>query len=243
MYPGKGTVVLFRPTQTFYERIMIATAGLYTPMDELPQEVQDVYTYNPVGARQLLADAGYSEGDVEFTFYVGGTGQETVKGAMALLLVDWFAAIGVNAEIKLIDWGSYNGMLYSEDKTLFDGIGFNGSGHDLSPVWITTILGYFYSKNDTPYHVNDPHYDAMFERLTEQLEAGSAEWYALTKEMNDYAFTQTWFIPGPNAPLFAIWQPYFKNYVPGWAILHSYQDFSQPHYWIDQDMQSGLGRN
>ena len=217
----------------------IATPGLYTPMDELPQELQDVYTYNPVGAKQLLADAGYSEGDVEFTIY-GGAAQSGF-GELLLLVNDYFADIGVNAPIKQIEGGALFGMMWSEDKTLFDGVSKQASGYFPSPTDVGFRVEDFYSKAVTPFHVNDPHYDAMHKRLTEQLEAGSAEWNALIKEMNDYAFTQTWFLPLPSAPLFSIWQPWFHNYVPGWGLLFSFSDMSLAHFWIDQDLQREMG--
>jgi peptide/nickel transport system substrate-binding protein len=214
----------------------VATAGYYTPMDELPQEVQDVYTYNPEKAKQLLADAGYSEGDVEFTIYTAGGSDDFL-----LLLSSYFAAIGVNAPIKQIDRAAWRSMAFGEDKTLFDGMGVRPSGYTPSPIEIGYRLGAFYSKNPFPYHVNDPHYDALYERWRDEVDEGSAEWNALLKEMNDYAFTQTWFLPMPSPNLFALWQPWFKNYVPGWGVLFSFLDGSLAHQWIDQELKVKMG--
>jgi peptide/nickel transport system substrate-binding protein len=218
----------------------VATAGYYTPMDELPQEVQDVYTYNPEKAKQLLADAGYSEGDVEFTNYFCHRGYGGYD-EWHLLINSYFAAIGVKTEMKFLDCGAYMGMMFSEDHTLFDGMGHRGSGYQPAPTDAGFRIGAFYSGNDFPYHVNDPHYDALYERWRDEVDEGSAEWNALLKEMNDYAFTQTWFLPMPSPNLFALWQPWFKNYVPGWGVLFSFLDGSLAHQWIDQELKVKMG--
>jgi peptide/nickel transport system substrate-binding protein len=218
----------------------IGTTGYYTPMDELPQEVQDVYTYNPEKAKQVLADAGYSEGDVEFTNYFCHRGYGGYD-EWHLLINSYFAAIGVKTEMKFLDCGAYMGMMFSEDHTLFDGMGHRGSGYQPAPTDAGFRIGAFYSGNDFPYHVNDPHYDALYERWRDEVDEGSAEWNALLKEMNDYAFTQTWFLPMPSPNLFALWQPWFKNYVPGWGVLFSFLDGSLAHQWIDQELKVKMG--
>ena len=58
MYPGKGTVVLIRPEQTFYERIMLA--GVYSTYSkwinkeiEIPKEVftKPIVAVEPWGSK------------------------------------------------------------------------------------------------------------------------------------------------------------------------------------------------
>ena len=214
----------------------IGTTGYYTPIDELPQELQDVYTYNPEKAKQVLADAGYSEGDVEFTIYTAGGSDDFL-----LLLSSYFAAIGVNAPIKQIDRAAWRSMAFGEDKTLFDGMGVRPSGYTPSPIEIGYRLGAFYSKNPFPYHVNDPHYDALYDRWRDEAAETSPEWNALIKEMNDYAFSQTWFLPTPSPMIFNMIQPWLHNYVNADGVYSSAYDGSLAHWWVDQDLKREMG--
>ena len=219
---------------------IFANDGYYTPFDELPQEVQDSYTYNPVRAKDLLIEAGYGEGNpLKFTMYhTGGPVFERF-----IIARDYFEALGVPMDVDLtfVEPAVYFDMILNEDKTLFSGIAYESSGV-ITPITYAPYLldGFTSGGRPSPSHVNDPHYDAMYERLLE-VEAGSDEWHALIKELNDYSFTQNWFIAMPNTFITSLSQPWLHNYTGGWGITWTFVDAALAHLWIDQDLKRELG--
>ena len=68
------------------------------------------YPYDPDKARELLAEAGYGDG---FTFKL--TAQNTVLSDVLTALVDYFADVGVTAELEVIEPGLGNQRLLAGD--------------------------------------------------------------------------------------------------------------------------------
>ena len=75
-----------------------ALKGYYTPFDEWPDEVKKVYAYDPEGARQLLAEAGYPNG---FETVLNASSEFDL--GYAEIVAGFWKAIGVDLEIRVMD--------------------------------------------------------------------------------------------------------------------------------------------
>lgn len=74
-------------------------------------ELNDVYTQNIEKAKELLAQAGYPDG-FSFTITVPSNYQQHID--TATVIVEQLKAIGVNAQIELIEWESWLSDVYKD---------------------------------------------------------------------------------------------------------------------------------
>jgi len=71
------------------------------------------YAYDPEGAKELLAEAGYGPGEIEMEIWAYTSPGESEHPAIADAMGIYFNAIGVNTNVEMLDWprvrASYRG--------------------------------------------------------------------------------------------------------------------------------------
>jgi peptide/nickel transport system substrate-binding protein len=202
--------------------------GFYTPLDELPQEVQDGYTYNPEEARRLLAEAGYPDG---FQTNIVIIASQT---DVAVIIKDYFAGIGVDIEIKTLDTGAWYGRLF-------------GGKLEQMTLWLTSgygvpigILGWLMpGRIWNVGQINDSHFNGLINDALAIVDYD--EWGAKLREANDYAFSQVWCVTLPAPRAYIAWQPWLGGYN-GEQSLGGYRHGDVwARIWIDQNMKREMG--
>ena len=83
------------------------TETFYTPLEKMPKEVQENFSYNPELARQLLAEAGYPNG---FETTIQAYAREPERDVVSFLAAMW-KDVGINVKIDLQDSTTLDGML------------------------------------------------------------------------------------------------------------------------------------
>ena len=78
---------------------------VYTPFEKQPQEVKDIFTYDPEKAKELLADAGYPDGFKTKITCTAATSDELS------LVKEYWAAIDVELEFEVLEGGAWSGDL------------------------------------------------------------------------------------------------------------------------------------
>lgn len=76
-------------------------------------EFDDTYGYNPEHARELLAEAGYGEGELEITIDTYPLAGQPELFDLADALYGYFQDVGIDASIR--DWDSYGAFLSERD--------------------------------------------------------------------------------------------------------------------------------
>lgn len=182
-----------------------AITGWITPFDEWPAELQAAYTYDPEGARALLAQTDWPTG-----FDTNAVSSSNQSPDLLLLIQSMFADIGVNMEINQMDPPTYSSFTAagSQDQMVFsDGM----AGLLWAP---TTTLAYLVSASipQTNFTFN---YDAGYDALFAQIMAATdpAEMKSLSAEADLYALENFWMVPivATNAQV-VVWQSWVKGY-------------------------------
>ena len=75
---------------------------VYTPQEELDEDSQTLYEYNPETAKQMLADAGYPNG-FEIDYFITPLIPPLGSEDLAALVKDSWAKIGVEVNIRSFD--------------------------------------------------------------------------------------------------------------------------------------------
>ncbi len=224
LYNGLGQILTWPYWyQKGYEKLYL---GLDDP--DCPDEIKELYVYNPEKAMQLLADAGYPSG---FPAEILMT-QDSVD--YYSILKDQWAKVGIDLTFNVQDFGAYWGILnsYAYEEMVVANIPPPSSWPEVAGY--TGVTSSNFSKINDPF-VNDAT-DHMLEAAVTDLDAAMTE----TRELMKHLLKDAWIIPTPRYPTYTLWWPWLKNYSGensvGWLA------FIWPWYtWVDQDMKAEMG--
>jgi peptide/nickel transport system substrate-binding protein len=229
LYKGQAEI-LDSPARKLY-------SGVYTPLEQLPAETQELYKYNPDKAKQFLKDAGYPNG---FKTRMLLPVTPSTAGDLAAVLKDMWAKVGVDVELQPRDLALYNAAFATRNfEELFFGTQPGGTGQ------LYTRYGNSYFRGPNNFnlsYVNDPEgTDPTITSIIDQIQKAVMVNYPkaeeLTKQLNQYTLSQAFLIPTPAAYTYTLWQPWIKNYYGEGAAQYWLQ-----YLWIDQDLKKAMGR-
>ena len=87
------------------------TETFYTPLEKMPKEIQENFSYNPELARKLLAEAGYPNG---FETTIQANAREPERDVVSFLAAMW-KDIGIDVKIDLREASVLNGILVKNE--------------------------------------------------------------------------------------------------------------------------------
>jgi ABC-type transport system substrate-binding protein len=97
-------------SEGLYNGNMVTAGGVLPPVDWAYNPEMTDYDYDPDKARELLAAAGYDEGNpLTFTFmaYTVPRGYNPAGDRLATAIQEYWSEVGVNAEIQTAEWTQY----------------------------------------------------------------------------------------------------------------------------------------
>ena len=197
---------------------------VYTPPEELPANVQELYSGNINKAKQLLADAGYPNG-----FKTKLLCSPPYVDQLSLMKADW-EKIGVTVDLDIKEYavhisqqmsGNYEGMIASGMGSTYP---FRYSYYE--PGNVSNL-----SK------VNDPYITEMYQKIdASYFDEKTRRGYV--KEMTPYILDQAWVIQPLNAYIYHAWWPWLKGYDGEWCMGNMDHDMFPKHIWIDQELKT-----
>ena len=211
-------------------------AGYNNPFEEWPEEVKKGYRYDPDGAEKLLDEAGYPRGPDGIRFKTPLDLHQCCATGFVQIAAEYWAAIGVDVEIRINDAATYNAMLGAHSQ---EGMTGAVAGWEADPL---TFVGLHHSRKNQIANwggFQDPVMDAMIEAAEEATTL--EEQKRLIKEIDMYLIKIHHVIWGPKLPWFtAVW-PWIKGYN-GESELDFGDKSIFARLWIDSEMKEALGR-
>jgi peptide/nickel transport system substrate-binding protein len=199
--------------------------GYFTPFTEWPKDVQEGYTYNPAGAKKLLADAGFPNGFKTNCVVSSASEIDLLQVAKA-----YFLQVGVDMEIKVMDNTSYNAFIqnHKHDAMALSG---NYCAAVTYPPLIVVANNTTAQQKARPACTSDPVYDDMYAKVAAALTADEQK--KLIRQCDDYVLAHYWGIKFTPVVTYVAYQPWFKGYS-GETYVGGTQ-FAR--YWIDQNLR------
>ena len=200
---------------------------MYTPLEELPETVQELYGHNPEKAKQLLAEAGYPEG-----FETSIICTSTAVDILSIVKANW-EEIGVilNLEVKEAAVASSIGARRSHKEMII------GTGVDSTP---RTWNNFGPDNMGNKSMINDDVVNAAIEEWREK----QSDWDELCqigKETYSYILEQAWTVPLPAGYSYFLWWPWYKGYN-GELSIGFYNYYHSTHYcWMDLELKKEMG--
>lgn len=203
----------------------------YQPLEEMPDSVQELFTYNPEKARRLLAQAGYKDG-FELEVQVCSCSPNNMD--LVPLLDSYLEKVGVRMTIKPMEYASFLSAMTT--RTHSPGY-LMGSGH-VNPT--TTLRKSFVSGQTwNPSMYADPAFDAKMQEAYRTR--NEEERIQIIREMTIEILDEAPYVWLPTGYTYTAWWPWVRNYG---GELRAGAVRPGPIYariWIDQDMKEEMG--
>lgn len=204
-------------------------AGAYVPLEQYPQEVQDLYKYQPEKAKALLAEAGYPSLKLTIVCYNTPTQVDVLSQVKA-----FWEKIGVDLTIDAKDYAvwtaamtrrSYDQMLYSYTS----GIG---------TFW--KMINYNGTSQFNGSYVNDPKVLEAYTEMQKYAGIDEKKMDEIHRNILPYVLSQCWVITRTTPYTYYFWQPWVKNYYGQTA--NGYYDYYTAHNyaWIDLELRKQM---
>jgi peptide/nickel transport system substrate-binding protein len=203
---------------------------LYTPLDQMPPAVQELFTHNAAKAKQLLAEAGYPEG---FTCQI--ICGSTEDADFLSMIKQQLAAVNVNLEIKLMENAVYRSVVRARS---YDQMLYGGSPTAAFP-WKMRSTDPL-SLDNKAYYQNKVTDDA-FAAAAPFVAKDDAKWHKIVKDTTPFILEQCVGIWLPVPWGFKMWWPWLQNYHGEGAIGYDNQMVVAWYVWIDQSMKTSMG--
>ncbi len=203
----------------------------YVPLGELPPQVQELYTYNPKKAKQLLAEAGYPDG---FTTKIIVYNTPSYVDFISVVK-DMWAGIGIDLVIEPKEYSAYASIRTGRRHEEMLLAGNSGIGT------YDRMINYEGPAEWNASYVNDPVVKNTLAEIKKlMIGVEDAEVDKLHAELMPYLLEQAYVITRPQPYGYIFWQPWVKNYHG--EITVGYYNFYHwaKWIWIDQDLKEEM---
>jgi len=197
----------------------------YMPLEEMPESVQELYSYKPEKAKQLLTNAGYPDG---FTTKIICASVPAWVDYLSIIK-DMWSLIDVDVSLELVETGAFFNINMSRqyEEMLY--------GFFVQPGPYAQLLPFRGDNTFNRSWVNDARVNETYDEILKYNLMDHAKVDQLHREIMPYVLEQAWYIPGVGQYLYTFWQPWLKNYH-GEGLI-GYKPSWIHYVWIDKDLK------
>jgi peptide/nickel transport system substrate-binding protein len=205
----------------------------YTPLDEMPEELRELWEYNPEKAKQLLDAAGYPGPD-RFTTELLLWSPEQID--LASLLAFYWGEIGVTLKLDVRTNAVYRTV--SRART-FTGLVTAAHSRFAAPYkWVE--IKYPSTSNLAGWE--DDYYMELHTKLWSFDALGKPDLRnEIAKEMNLYVLKDVVGVGMPFPLAYRVWWPWLKNYNGEYGVGYMDRWNFATFMWIDQELKKSMG--
>ena len=222
-YEGHGALLVypFLPIPTF--------SDVYVPLEDMPEVVQELFTYNPEKAKQLLAEAGYPDGFK--TKIICTTGEVDLLS----IIKEYLLIVGIEMELQ----PGEGGMVTAQVK------GRQVEEMCMSmtyPFAVWKMLNLRAESTSNPSYFETPQTKAAYNKVLEYIGKDSMAMLRVLKDTAPHVLEYSWGIWLPAPSRYNMWQPWIQNYHGETNIASSSIAGAWRIYvWIDQELKTSMG--
>jgi len=210
----------------------LPTAGyekFYTPMEEMPEEVQMLFTHDVEKAKELLTEAGYPNG-FSTTIYCSSAAADELS-----LLKAYLDDVDIDLDIQPMEGGAWFGMWAARAyEEMFYG--------PLTGLWapfeqLCTKVGMY----SNIAYIDDPYYEEVAKVIGRDMVKDPDNYFKTMKEDGIYQLASAWGIWFPARYQYNMWWPWLQNtYGVNWGGWANTEDLYK-YFWIDSKMKREMG--
>jgi peptide/nickel transport system substrate-binding protein len=205
--------------------------GYWEPLEAMPDEVKELFTYNPQKAKQLLREAGFPNG---FTFDVQVCSCSPDHMDLLPLVAGYLEQVGVKLKIIPLEYGAFLSAMTTAKHTAGY---FMNNGHT-NP---TRTL----HKSFTPGQLWGPSmlfsddYTAKMNKAFATRDEKDRQ--VIIKEMTREILAKAPYIWLPGQYIYTAWWPWVKNYDGELRVGAVKPGPVYARIWIDQELKKKMG--
>ena len=201
----------------------------YTPLEELPEEAQEVYMYNPDKAKELLAEAGYPDG-----FKTNIVCLSSEVDLLSILSAYW-ENIGIDLEMQIVESGAH--LSITTNKSYDQMITCSSSAY--RPEVPTTWL---YKNRANKGEINDERVNEAYVQCVATAVNNRDENVRIVKDTLQYIMGQAYNLETPLPYSYVGWWPWVNGYNGEIIVGGRPNQNNFPKYlWIDQELKKSMG--
>jgi len=179
-------------------------ADAYVPLEELPQNVQELYGYDPDKAKELLADAGYPDGfEVSIICYDDPVMMDILSMYQAML-----AKVGIEMALDVKDYAVYRGKAYTRNYDPYELMYTTNAGTGT----YNKMINFRGTSMFNVSHVDDPVVEEAYQEMQQYVGIDEQKMMEVNANLMPYLLEQAYVIPTPASCLYTVWNPWIKNY-------------------------------